>query len=497
MIAFAIGKAISAPLSFILVLMLAAVMSREEYASYVATIAVLEIGIVLGTLGVEWVMQTTLASIRVHGNASQLRHAVLLLGTLPAVPYMLIAGVLWQLAPQVASALGGVATTEVLRLYAVVLALEGPTRLLRDSLMAVLLLQRTAQVSQILRVLVVFVIVGLEILSDSPVSAAVVARAEIAAAAVSMGTVLVALGYFLVREWPRSRQDESLGRWLGWHSVRFAGHAYGSLVMMLLIGTDVMTALVARYLGADATATFGFVVRLVETARRYLPMDLFWGVLRPAAIGRYEDNGHDVAQLMRDCNRMVEANLLVVGAGLAVAIAAGDELVAFLSRGSVQSPLLLLAALIPILATHTVRRTVELIAYVRKRSVVFVRAALASLLAPPLAVLLLGVVGSAHGAAAAVLLADLAFISLAVLGLRFAGEKVVFHLDRWLRQAGATLLAGVIGFAVNLAVVGLLGTWLACAAALLSYAALVAALGGVAREDFSWLTAVVRRRMQA
>jgi hypothetical protein len=497
MIAFAIGKSISAPLSFVLILILAAIMSRAEYASYVATIAILEIGIVLGSFGVEWVTQTALAGIRVRGNAAQLRHAVLLLGVLPVTPYLLLAGALWQFAPYLSDGMSGVASVEVLRLYALVLAIEGPTRILRDSLMAALLLQRSAQVSQVLRVLVVFLFVVAASVDGSPINAVDVARAEINAALVSLATVLIAILHFLIVERPLHRMDNSIDQWVGWHSVRFAGHAYGSIVMMLLIGTDVMTALVARYLGVDATAAFGFVVRLVETARRYLPTDMFWGVLRPAAIGRYEDKGRDPSPLLIDCNRMVEANFLVVGIGLSIALAAGDDLVRILARGNVDPPTLLLAALLPILATHSLRRGVELFAYVRGRSALFVRAALTCLIAPIIAAASLSTIGTAHGAPLALLITDSVFIGLAIFGLRRRGEPIAFNVGRWLRLSGAIAAAGALGFVLGATVPGTLGTWFACAVAAVGYAGMVWALRVVDPADRKWAASLLSRGASA
>jgi len=498
LIAFAIGKGISAPLSFVLILVLASAMSRGEYANYVAAIALLEIGIVLGTLGVEWVIQTVVAAVLVRGNAAQLRRAVLTLGALPFVPYTLLAAALWRFAPEVSTALGGVATLEVIRLYALLLALEGPTRILRDALMATMLLQRTAQVSTVLRVGVTFGLAAVPALLGRPVAAADVARAEIAAACVALGAVLVSLAVHLVRQRPRDAMDASIGRWLGWRTLRFAGHAYGSLLMMFLLGTDLMTALVARYMGVDATAAFGFVVRLMETARRHLPMDLFWGVLRPAAIGRYEGNGRDVGLLMRDCHRMVDANLLVVAAGLAVAIAAGDGLVGLLSKGNVHSPALLLALTLPLLASHTVRRTVELVAYARNRSGVFARAALASLAAPPLTALLLARTGTVQAAPLAVLVVDLLFVSLALAGLRAAGEPIRFAPRRWARLAAAVAAGGVAGALVARGVpAGTHGVVAAAAAALAAFGLAVAALGVIGADDRSWLVSLVRTRADA
>jgi hypothetical protein len=494
--AFAIGKAISAPLTFLLVLVLAAVMSREEYASYVAAVAVLEIAVVLGTVGLDWVLQTTIAGVVVRGNAAQLVHAMLLLGLLPAVPYVLLAAALWQFAPLIDAAMGGVVTVEVLRLYAAVLLVEGPTRMLRDQMLGALLMQRVCQLAQIVRIVVLFGAVAALAMLDLEVRAATVAHAELAAACASLGVALAGFVVRLRRAWPHGAMSDALGAWLGWRSARFAANAYGSFVLMLPLGTEVMTAIVARYLGADATAAFGFVARLMEIARRYLPMDMFYSVLRPAAIGRYESgsDGAGFTRLVTDVDRMVGANLIVVGLGTAVALAAGDALVSLLSRGNVESPALLLPALLALLATHSIRRGVELVAYVVGQSGVFARAALSSLAAPVLMVLVLTGTQQVQLATVAVVLVDLAYSGIAILGLRRAGWPVAFKYRRWLAVASATGLAGAAGALVAAQLPGLAGTVGAIAAALLAFAAACAALGVVDEAERSWVRSLLRSR---
>ena len=451
LLAYSNGKAITAPLSLLLVLLLAALMPRTEYAAYVAAVAVLEIGIVLGTFGVEWVMQTALAGIRVHGNAAQLRRAVLVLGTLPCLSYAVGAALLWTLAESASAALGGVAPPAVLQLAAVLLVLEGPARVLRDSLMAVLLLQRIAQISPVERVVGTFAWVTAAtawLAPGKPLQAETVLQIEIAVAALALLVAIGGLAWHLRGR--LSGQSASIAAWVGWPSVRFASNAYLSIVLMLLIGTDVMTALVARHLGVEATASFGFVVRLVETARRYLPMDLFWGVVRPAAIGRYESGGRDARRLMVDCNRMIDANLIAVACVLTVALVAGDALLHTLSRGKVSNGGWLMVALVPLLACHTVRRGTELVAYTCGHSGRFARAALVSLLAVPLSVLLLSRTALPHAAAVAVLATDLLFITAAVHGLRALGDPVYFNLQRWRRLALVVMLATLSGVLVRI-----------------------------------------------
>jgi hypothetical protein len=196
----------------------------------------------------------------------------------------------------------------------------------------------------------------------------------------------------------------------------------------------------------EATASFGFVVRLLETARRYLPMDLFWGVVRPAAIGRYESGGRDARRLMQDCNRMIDANLIAVAGVFTASVVAGDVLVQLLSGGKVHDAGWLLVCLVPLLAGHTVRRGTELMAYTLGHSARFARAAFACLLAVPLSVLLLTHTGVPHGAPIAVLITDGLFIAVAVHGLRALGDPVQFSLTRWQRLVWTTVLASAAGW---------------------------------------------------
>jgi hypothetical protein len=495
MFAFAIGKAVSAPLNLLLILVLVAVMPREEYAAYVGAVALLEISFVLGTFGLEWVMQTTLAAVLVRGNSAQLVHSMLLLGLLPVLPYLLLAGVLWQFAPQLAAMMGNVVPEEVIRLYAVLLAIDGPCRMLRDQMMGALMMQHMSQLAQVARIVTLFGIIGTFVLIDAPVDAVAVGKAEIAATALSLLVTLLALSRYLRRVWPRRRMSWALETWLGWRSVRFAAHAYGSYVMMLPLGTELLTALVARYLGADATAAYGFVARLMETARRYLPMDMFYSVLRPATIGRYESTpGGNFPQLVQDTNRMLAANLVIIGAGMAVAIAGGDRLVHLLSKGNVESPTLLLAALLTLLVSHTVRRGVELVAYIVGHSGVFVTAALISVLAPPVTVVLLTTTQMVQFAPLGVVFVDFAFSALALLGLRRYGRSVAFEYSRWRNIAIATLGGGVAGASVAWLVEGVPGMWLAIVVALAAFVALMVALRVIDADERAWIVSMVRMR---
>src|SRR4051794_33671188 len=92
---FAIGKAITAPGTFLVVFVLAATMPGPEYAAYVVAASGLELALAISTLGLDWLMQTSIPSARTHGNTKQLRKVVALLAGLQAVPYLISGLCFW------------------------------------------------------------------------------------------------------------------------------------------------------------------------------------------------------------------------------------------------------------------------------------------------------------------------------------------------------------------------------------------------------------------
>lgn len=491
--AFALGKAVSAPLTFLLILVLAAVMPRTEYAAYVAATAALEIGVIAGMLGMDWFIQTALTRINVGGSRGQLKRAMLLMVLFSSLPYLILGALGWWFSDALSAALSGVVPPQVLKLYAVVLMIEGPTRMMRDQMLSALLKQRAVQVSQILRTAILLGGVGLMTLSGQPITATQVAIFELVAAIVAMTVAVCALVEILLGLQTQPGAREELGAWFNPSSYRLAASAYGSFMLMLMTGTEVTTALIARYLGADATAAFGFVARLMETSKKYLPMDMFYGVVRPATIGRYESAGRDFKLLMADVNRMLDANLVVLGLGLAIAIGAGDSLVRVMSNHNVEPPLWLFATLLLLLIGHSVRRGIELLCYTVGSSTTYLRGALSCLLIPPLLVTLLPLLGVPHVAALCVCVVDVIFVGIVVAGLRKSGMPVRFDLSRWLRLLICTVAAGALGWWVTEHWSGTVGMVASILVTVLAYPVLVFVTRTYRGEDLEWTRSLIRR----
>ncbi|MFT3801741.1 MAG: hypothetical protein QM766_11025 [Burkholderiaceae bacterium] len=491
--AFALGKAISAPLTFLLIVLLAAVMPRPEYAAYVAGAAALEIGIVLGTCGMDWFIQTSLTRINVNGSRRQLRRAIGWLNVIVVVPYLLLAAGGWLFSERISAAMSNVVPPGVIELYALVLLIEGPTRMLRDQMLSALLRQRAVQISQIVRTVIVLGGVLAMMAMSHEIAAVHIASLEIVASIFALVIAAWALIELVLEQ--RSHPDAAaeLSTWFNRGSYRLAASAYGSFLLMMLTGTELTTALVARYLGADATAAFGFVCKLMETSRKYLPMDMFYGVLRPATIGRYEGAGRDFKVLMSDVNRMLDANLIVLGAGLAVAIAAGDMIVGLLSNHNVVSPLWLFATLLLLLIGHSVRRGIELLCYTAGHSGAYLRGAFSCLLIPPMLVTLMPLAGHPHVAPLIVCAVDVIFVAIVVGALRGDGLPVRLDLARWARLALSMLLAGALGWLVGQYLPAPAAMAGAIALSTVIFCALVYVLKVVDVQDLNWARSLTRR----
>lgn len=424
---YATGKLFSAPLSLITLVLLARLLPAGDYAAWLTCMAVVEITIVVAGLGLEWLMQTTSVAVQSTGNARQVQRVRLLFIGLPIVFQALAGAVVFALAQPLSYWLAGVASPAQLQLAAAVIALEGPVRLLRDSFMPILMMQAQAQWCTVIRVLGLLMPVagwawlrslsgsttGWLFIPERAITADGVLLVEIFASMLTLISVLLLLAMRLWRDRSRVPMPGSVSRWLGWPAWRFAFHAWLSILMMLLLGTDLLITQVARHLGPEATAAFGFAVRWLEVIRRYLPVDLFWGAVRPAVIARHQASGGDPQVLLRDAWRMVAANLSAVFAVLLLTLAVGDAVLVWLSAARVSVLPGLLACLILLLIGHSLRRVIELIAYLAGASGAFAIASLVCLAGPLAVSLALQGWPVPHAAALAAASVDLLVVCIA------------------------------------------------------------------------------------
>lgn len=494
----AFGKAFSAPASIALIFLFATLMTRDQYAAYVAAVAVLEVSVEVGTCGLDWLTQTVLPSVRVHGNARQLSRSVRRLLTLQLIPYLILAGAVFVFADLLSRAYSSVVSADVLRIFALVVLVEGMARYMRDQMMSALLMQAVVQKLQILRLLVLLALLGLLRAMDVPVTASHIGYAELAIAVVGAAVSVGAIGRF-VRHLPVAEGggSEDVSRWFNRESARFAVHAYGSFLLSITLGQQIIISFVARYLGADATAQFGLCARLVEQIRKYLPMDLLWPLIRPALIGRFEREGHNFGRLVDDVGTILRANLLLLGAVAVVFAGAGDDIVRILTHGNIHVPVLLLALLLPQVLGHSLRRSLELMVFLVGRSRLFLIGSFASLLMPLSLGLLLPVFGSLYVVSVAMMVTEALFCSVVYFKLLREGRPLKFDVAPW----GGLLLGIVLSATCTAKLIALSPSVsmvvAAVAAGLLMYAATVLLARVASQADLDRGMNLVRARARS
>jgi O-antigen/teichoic acid export membrane protein len=378
---FLTGKAASALLTFLILLWVVRLLPVAEYGAYVTLVAGMELVMIIATLGLPWLAARYLPEFRLHAPGPRLRRLVSSLLGWQAASLAGFAGIL-------ALGLGTYLTwadltpyRTVAQFYLLVLLVEGIGRQVRESLLGALLLQGVAQVSLVARILAFIALLAVASLLG-PVSLIDVVQAELAASV--LGTALSLSG--LAR---RLRGTDALPGKPGWQEPRLstmwrtAGHMYFSYLLTLFYSPQVFLLFIHRYLGAEATAIFGFLRTLYEQVVRYLPATLLLGLVRPKLVASYVGGG-GVDELSRNANLAGKLSLFVLMPLVAFAGVAGQDLIGLLSGAKFPETGLLFLGFMLALIPFSQRQLLETVAVVVGHSQLCTYAAASGLLMLPL-----------------------------------------------------------------------------------------------------------------
>jgi O-antigen/teichoic acid export membrane protein len=322
---YVVGRGLNALLSISLFVAIARLLGVQAYGSYVALIAMLELLIVVGNLGTDWVASVELPRLSQAGAGRSLRRlaGVCMVAQLAGLATLGI--VLWLAAPWVVAQLGITGAEPALRVYAWLIVVEGMGRSVRDLFLSSLLMQWMAQLAQILRNAVVFGALlcwvpadgwGLHALSQLELGASVLGL-------VVGGTYLgwqlyrlpsgpdVALDAAAMRRTARNAWIASLS-----HQV-WSGHA--------------IVLLVTRVLGSEVGGVVGFARNLAEQVRRFMPVEFGFGLIRTFLVTRQGEEGGPA--LLERVAAFWKLNALVLVPALGLGLLFGPELAGWVSGG--------------------------------------------------------------------------------------------------------------------------------------------------------------------
>jgi O-antigen/teichoic acid export membrane protein len=357
-----------------------------EYGVYVTLVAGMELAMGIAALGLPWLAARYLPDFRLHAPGPRLRHFVL---SLLGCHMVLLASFAAILALGLGLFLAWLDLTPyrtAAQLYLLVLLVEGIGRQVRESLLAPLLLQGIAQISLVVRNLAFIALLGVATLSGH-VALRDVVQAELIASVLGAFLALVGLAR-------RLKGSDCLPGKPGWQEPRLAemwrtaGHMYFSNLLTLLYSPQTFLLVIQRYLGTEAVAVFGFMLRMYAQISCYLPATLLFGLVRPKLVASYVGGG-GVDELSRNANMAGKLSLFVLLPLVAIVGVAGQDLINLLSGAKFPETGKLFLGFMLALIPFSQRQLLETVAVATSQSQLCIRASAIGLLMLPLMVGLL------------------------------------------------------------------------------------------------------------
>jgi O-antigen/teichoic acid export membrane protein len=377
------GRVANALAAFTVFVWIARYLPEQHYANYIAAYACLELALVIFGFGMEWVTAVFVPQFRLKANGQQLSRFVWSCAGVQMAQLLLGACSLLLLAPFLSEWLHLKDATDIFRLYALVMCVEGLSRVVRDQLLSCLLLQGAAQISQMARNLIMLAFALMLTDHEQWRSASALAVAELCASGLSL-VLAATLLYRYLREMRSAPSSDPQWTPPLWRSLFRAGrHAWLSNLVNLSWGGQAIILLVTRVIGPEATAALGFARNLSEQIRRYMPMEFLMGIMRTLLLARfYQDKNARLLGIK--AGLMYRANLLFLLPFMALTIVRGGELCALLSNDRYAEAQWYLVGWLVVLVFWAHHRLSDLLAHAMQRADLTSRSSLKLIATPAL-----------------------------------------------------------------------------------------------------------------
>lgn len=492
--AFLVGKILSAVTTVAWLGVAVRSLNLQGYADYVSAVAAMETGIVLSAAGMDWMVLRYVPEFVVQSGRRELGRFML-----KALVARTIAAIVVVAVGAAMMTLGGNLAPNALREHApwiaVLIISESCMRLLRDNAMESLGEQRLTQAGVILRTASLIGLVWSASAMTGQQSARSVLLLELAA---SVGTLIYAV--WALRRGLRKMPDAPTRSVLGsdnWQpptisaAFRMGWNNYISTLVSYPLSMQAMTLLVSIYAGTATVATFGFVGRLFDITRGYVPALMLMSVLRPRFIGMYALN-KDFGKLASEAALASRISALTVAPLIGMILLYGDRIIEQLSGGHITAGHLALAALVSTLLFRVHRQISVVLVNCVEQSRILLPTASLGLLGWPLAWYAITLGHPLLGACLAVLWDEMAWVltishylnqknyqwSTGVVGLILTALAAVF-------SACVVLSTGLTGAGIFEAV--------GCALMVVTFALATRILGIWRRDDLRLLNKLIKR----
>ena len=355
---FVLGKGVSAVATLLVLFFIVREFSVPEFAAYTSLHAlVLIIGLV-SSFGVPQMLHRFLPELRTHHNNRAMYQLLIGSIVIRALLYALLCLVPLAFVALLAESLKLTDWQHIVPLYLIVGFFRVNSGFIAQALEN-LLWQRDAQYSLAAGGLLKLAGTLYMLLADQLTLANFV-YVEI----VSEGFSMLMLAVFILHRWSNdAERDEGDSKALVDDSRRYARFAFWCYLQNLtsvFYGSAPNRLFVAYFMSAEFIAVFGVVDRLIDFARRYEPLHMFVGLVRPVLMSRYSQH-QNFDQLVRLANLVLLANFVLLFAPLAVLLVSGDELLNWVTDSKFGDLALLVAGFYVVLLVTSVNNLLDLL----------------------------------------------------------------------------------------------------------------------------------------
>jgi O-antigen/teichoic acid export membrane protein len=445
------GKAISAALTFALLILLARKLGAHDYGAYATLIAILELGYALSNMGLSWVIQRYIPEYRIHANTQTLQKFMWQLLTLRALTGFVFSILLYLASVLFAQNLHLETYGLAVSIYIIVMFFEGLGRSIRDDMLGALLQQKIAQTGLIVRNLILLLLVAL--FADSFFELKQLAWMELAASIIA-----TTLSVFWMLRHISGLTLIGNSTWQAPSTKQMlitARAMQASFLLTLATSQQAFMLIVNALLGLQAAAIFGFARNLNDFLRRYLPAELLMGLIRPKLIADFTQH-HDMERLVRHALFTWKLSLAVLAPALGFFIMSGEQLASLISANKYPQAGAIIAGLAISLIPFSQQRILETLANVIGHPEACVKASAWSLLAIPTLILLISAGTGLWAVVVAISVAEISFNFSLLRSIKNANCPYKIELTMMVKL-GALIIASAISL---LPFVNLTPTWL-------------------------------------
>ncbi|MYN17674.1 oligosaccharide flippase family protein [Rugamonas sp. FT107W] len=359
---FLLGKGISSIAGFLGIVLVIRLLPVDQFASYSVLVALVETLTAVSGLGLAHALLRYVPELyaqhyqqalrRYVGGSVMLRSAVLLLATLVA----------FLCSNHLAPLIGLGDEIGPFRLFLLLVFVRSTSQFLSQILESTLH-QANAQFAFSLSA--VTRLAGMLYLSSRhDVRLMEVIWVEVASDALGLAVMLYGVLRMLSQGAEGGAIPDDDAHWLRRHLRqigRFALAGYAQHLAILPYGGNTNRLVGGRMLADAAMASYGFAQSLYEYVKRYLPAQLLVGLIRPVVVARYAQH-RDFADAARMSGKVLQINMLCIGAAFVGLAVGGPEAIKWMSAGKYGTEVaVILLALFIVLLLETQRQQLELL----------------------------------------------------------------------------------------------------------------------------------------